>query len=247
MIPHVAAIVPGDVAASALDHHHLLDAGGALQGLVGVGLHRHLAATAHPFVRSDDHVAFGVNDAVFQRIGREAAKHDGMDRADAGAGQHGDGGFRDHRHVNAYPVALLDAEAFQRIGEFADILMQLPVGDFLVFGRIVAFPDDGDLIATGGQMPVQTVFTDIQLAAFKPADVAFGEVPIQNLVPALGPGNELISLLGPKAFGVIDRALVHRQVLIIVDPGVSSGFSGYGIDLDIGHYRSSPLVIGVGV
>jgi hypothetical protein len=86
-------LFPGDVAAGALDHHHLLDARGALQGLVGIGLHRHLAAAAHAFIGGDDHVAFGVNDAVFQRIGREAAEDDGVDGADAGAGQHGDGGF----------------------------------------------------------------------------------------------------------------------------------------------------------
>ena len=42
----------------------------------------------------DDHPRFGVLDAAGQRISGEAAKHDRVDGADAGAGQHSDGELR---------------------------------------------------------------------------------------------------------------------------------------------------------
>ena len=48
-------------------------------------------------------------------------------RADAGAGQHGDGQLRDHRHVDGDAVAGLDAQPLEDVGELADLAVQLLV------------------------------------------------------------------------------------------------------------------------
>ena len=47
-----------------------------------------------------------VVDPVSQRFRREAAENDGMNGADAGAGQHGDRQLRDHGQIDGDPVAL---------------------------------------------------------------------------------------------------------------------------------------------
>jgi hypothetical protein len=64
-----------------------------------------------------DHLGLGVVDAGGELLGGEAAEDDGVHRADAGAGEHGDQRLGDHRHVDDDPVALADAVLDQRAGE----------------------------------------------------------------------------------------------------------------------------------
>ncbi len=67
-------------------------------------------------------------DARRQLLSRETAEHDGVDRADAGAGEHGEDGLRDHRHVDDDAVALADAELHQHGGQRRHLLQHLRVG-----------------------------------------------------------------------------------------------------------------------
>ena len=157
VIPDIAPLSPGHVRAGAPYHDDAVHVRALLQGLVGVRLERRGAAAAHGLVRGDDHTAVGIQDAVLERLRREAAEHHRVDRADAGAGQHGHGRFGDHGHVDGHAVAPGDAPGLQDVGETAYLAMQFPVGDLLVHGGVVAFPDDGDVIAAGLQVPVQAV------------------------------------------------------------------------------------------
>ena len=58
-----------------------------------------------------------VVNAVGDGVGSESAENDGVDGADARAGQHGDGQFRRHAHVDRHTIALLDAQCLQAVGE----------------------------------------------------------------------------------------------------------------------------------
>ena len=118
-------------AAGALDHDDEIDAADFGDRRVGVGLERHLAAAAQAFVGGDDDVRLAVLDAAGERIRREAAEHHGMDGADARAGEHGVGRLRNHRHVDGDAVALLDVAVAQNVGEAADLVVQLLIGDVL--------------------------------------------------------------------------------------------------------------------
>src|SRR3546814_3102870 len=99
------------------------------QRRIGVGLEGNLTAAAQALVGGDHAVRLAVLDAPGEGIRREAAEHHRVDRADARAGQHGIGGFRNHRHVDGDAVALLDAARLQGIGEAADVLEELTIGD----------------------------------------------------------------------------------------------------------------------
>ena len=94
-----------------------------------------------------------------------------MHRTDTYAGQHGDGGLGDHRHIHGDAIAFFGAIGFQHIGEFTDIFMQFSITDMALLIRFIAFPDYGCLITAFGQMPVKTICRCIQAAIGKPVDV----------------------------------------------------------------------------
>ena len=90
-------------------------------------------------------------DAVGDGLRAEPAEDDRVHRADAGAGEHGNGGLRHHRQVDEDAVARLDAVALEDIGEAADLVMKLFVGEGALFARLaggggLALPDQRGLV-----------------------------------------------------------------------------------------------------
>src|SRR5256885_1500968 len=102
-----------------------------------------------------------------------------MNRADAGAGQHGDGSFRNHWQGNKNAVALLNAIALEDIGKLTNIVMELLVGEGALFAWLagtggLALPDEGGFVSGGGaEVPVKTVVTDVEPATAEPFRVRF--------------------------------------------------------------------------
>ena len=131
LVAVVAAGLHRHVAAGDLHHDHVLDARAGLQRLVRIGLQRHLAPAAAALIGGDQHRALAVLDAVGQAVRREAAEHDGMHRAEPGAGEHRHRRLDHHRQIDRDPVAALDAEPLQRVRQPADLVVQLAVGDRL--------------------------------------------------------------------------------------------------------------------
>ncbi len=107
VVPDVPLFVPFHGLATAPDDDAAVHVGAAFERLVGIGLERHLLAAADGLVGGDDGAAVGVEDAVAQGVGGEAAEHHRVNGADAGAGEHGHGRFGHHGHVDGYRVALL--------------------------------------------------------------------------------------------------------------------------------------------
>ena len=79
---------------------------------IGVGFEGDFAASPSAFIGGDEDGAFGVLDAVGQAVRGEAAEDDGVDGADAGAGEHGDCGLDHHGEVDADAVAFFGTEGF---------------------------------------------------------------------------------------------------------------------------------------
>ena len=80
-----------------------------------------------------------------------------MNGANARACQHGIGRFGDHRHVNRHAVALAHALLLQHIGETAHFFVKLAIGDFRILIRLVAFPDNRNIVAARFEMAVDAV------------------------------------------------------------------------------------------
>jgi hypothetical protein len=161
-----------------------------------------------------------------------------MHRADPGAGQHGIGRFGDHRHIDGDAVAFPDAPGFQHIGEFAHFLVKLLVGDVLAVGGIVAFPDDGGLVAARRQVPVDAIGRDIQRSILEPFDGEVGRV--ERDILDLGERFDPVQprrLLAPIAVGVFHRRRIGGLILRLGHEGTFFPFLRHR-DQALGHFGS---------
>ena len=219
------------IRAGALDDENGFDRGTMGERRIDIGLQGHSLTTAQPFVGGDDQAGVAVANAAGEAVGRESAEHDRMDRADAGAGQHGEGGFGDHRQIERHPVAATDPLCFQHIGEAADFLVELCIGDDPAFTRIIAFPDDRGLVAALGQMPVYAVGRDVELAVGEPADAEIGfiEAAVIDLRKG-GDPVEPLRLIAPEGVGIGQRLRMHPGGVRGSDPRIGGEGRGNGIE-----------------
>ena len=118
------------------------------QAVINYRLQRQLFATPHLVIGSDHRDRPGVDDALLQRFGREAAEYHAVGGPNARAGLHGNHAFKRHRHVDQHAVALLNAICFERVGKLADLAQQFFVrrlGD----GAVISLEDNRCFIFNG--------------------------------------------------------------------------------------------------
>ena len=225
--PGVASVLHGDVLAGALVDDDGLDLRIADERGVHAGLQRNDLATTIAAVGRDDGDGTAIMQAVFDALRAEATEDDAMHRADAGTGEHGDGSFGNHRHVNEHAVPGLDALGFEDVGKRADFGVELLVSDAARVAGF-AFPEDGHFVATAFEMTIHAVFADVDFGIDEP----LGErrLPIEHLAPRSLP-LQLRSLAGPEGVRGVDRFRVELLVFIhAADAGLGLELSGGGED-----------------
>ena len=198
---------------AALQHDHAFDrrAGIVSQRRVHVGLQGNHASASPAAVGGDDHAGAGVVDPVANCVRAEPAKHDAVNDAQARAGQHGHGKFRNHGHVEHDPVAGFQALSFQTVGKALHVRQQVGIRDDARVARL-AFPVVGHLVsAPGFHVPVQAVGGDVGLAVHEPLDER--RLPLLQLCPRLEPG-EAVGDFAPEAFGILEAAPVKLLVVL---------------------------------
>jgi hypothetical protein len=87
--------------------------------------------------------------------------------------------------------------ATQGVGELADLLVQLAVGDVAVLGRVVALPDDRQLVAALFEVAVQAVGGNVQSAVGEPLDIDM--VIVERGLLDLGEGLDPVQALAFRA------------------------------------------------
>ena len=209
VIPVVATLHHWHVVATAAHHHHGRDAGCVVEGFVGHRLQWEHLTAAMASVGGDEHLGLGIVDAITQRMRAEATEHHTVRRADAGTGEHGHRGFRNHRQVDVHPIALGYAEALQHVGEPFGLGQQFGVGD----GARVAgltLEMDGHLVAPAGfHMAIEAVVAHVQLATHEP--LRERQIPFADGVPRGCPTHQLFSLACPEPFVVLVRLVVEKR------------------------------------
>ena len=126
-----------------------------------------------------------------------------MDRADPRAGEHRRRRFGDHRHVDHHPVAALDAALLQQVGEAAGLFVELAIGELWPCAGLVRLEDQRGAVAMFGEMPVEAIDRQIELAVRVPADVeiVLVERPVAGFRRKLVPGQPP-RLVEPEPVGI---------------------------------------------
>ncbi len=172
-VTQVAPFGPGHLIVTGARHHdHLVDLGVVLmlEGGIHVLLQRDGTATTQTFICGNYKTRFAVHNPCGQSFRREATKHHRVDRTNTCAGQHGNGSFNNHGHVDGNHITLLDALILEHVGKLAGLFVELPVGDIPGYRGIVPLKDDRGLIAPLFQVTVQAVGRGVQDTVLEPFD-----------------------------------------------------------------------------
>ena len=209
--PVVATLlnVDGCGVAHAADHHDMFDRRRAGHRIVGVSLQRDDVTPPPSTVRGDEDFRLRVVDAVAQRLGGEPAEDHGVGSPNAGTGQHSDRQFGDHRQVDRDAIAPLDPQAFQDVGELADLPQQIAVGQY-TFVAGLTLPDDSCLGPPAGlDVAIHAVVRDVRFPTDKPLGV--WRRPLQHGTPLRKP----VQVLGrtrPEPLQVLRGLVVHAFI-----------------------------------
>ena len=232
----IAPFRKGDVVAEVADDQDGIDLRALGEGGIDIGLQGHELAAAHAAVGGDDYAARAILDPAVQGLGREAAEHDRVDGADAGAGEHRHRGLRDHRHVEGDAVPLAGAERLEAVRHRDDLAVELAVADRPAGAGFVAFEQEGGLIRAAGEVPVHAIVAEVEHPVLEPFDVDGVERPVGDargeLVPIDPP-----RLAGPETVGIVARLAV--QPVVIRGVGVGRGDERLGRQNAVGHGLSS--------
>jgi hypothetical protein len=192
------------------DRVHAAQAG---KGLVDLRLEREDRAAAPTAVGRDHGRAAAVFDALLERLRAKSPEDNRVPRANARAGQHGDGCLGNHRHVDRDAIALLHAAALERVGKSADLDMQFLIAERACVARL-AFEDQRRLLrARGESMAIHADRADVELAANEPlGERSLG--PVQHLREGLHP-RQFPRDAPPESLGPVDRLAVHALVVLL--------------------------------
>lgn len=168
-------------------------------------------------VGGDDDAGTGVDEALAECRGAEAAEDDGVNDAEAGAGQHGDDGFGDAGQVDGSAVAGAETQGGQVVGGFAHVVEEFTVGDVAGVVGVFADPVVGDGISAAGvDVAVEAVGGGVEGAAVEPAG-AGGVASVEGG----GPGGVPVKVLG-GCFPVFDNVVIGGDD-VVVEPGDGGG------------------------
>ena len=184
------------------------------QGGVDDVFERDRFASAFPNIGGDQEFRFCRTDALTQGFGRKPGKDDRMNGTDSGTGQHGHGQLGDHGHVNGNDISFLDSRPNQGIGNLTNFAEDFVVGEFANVGGFISFPNQGHLVAFGGNVSVESVVADVELASGKPTNVTVAKTSLEGFFEGTEPIQVFLGLRGPECFGILDALFVLLFVLV---------------------------------
>ena len=98
--------------------------------------------------------------------------------------------------------------------------MQLAVGDVLASVRVVALPEDRDLVGARREVPVEAIDRDVELPSSNHLIDTSGQAKLVflTLVYGLYPV-EALAMLAPEGVRIGERGRVHSLITLGVDTG----------------------------
>ena len=199
--PQVAALGPRRVDPGAAHHENVLYGLLPVDRLIDGLLERRRFPAPVLAVGGDHQLGLGILDAGRERRRREPGEDDGVQHAEACAGQHRHDGLGQHRHVDRDPIAGHQAEVGQRVGRLGHLRKQLGVGDLTAVVLGLALPADRHPVPVARlDVSVDAVVGDVELAADEPLRDG-GFRPVEDLVERGVPGQS-VGLFRPECQAV---------------------------------------------
>ena len=176
-----------------------------LNGDIGIALVIDPFSVAVVAVGVDEDAAAGISGAESASFAAESTEDDGVNDAEACAGEHGHGKLGNHRHVDGDAIAGLEsAEIAKHCGGFVDADVKLAIGEDLrgfVFG--FGDEDEGGFVFVLGEVAIDAVVGGIEFAADEPfPEGRAGSV--ERFAPPLVPMEKVgvaVKTLGKVFFG----------------------------------------------
>ena len=202
----------GDVATGSLNDDNFFDGRRFFETRINGDFQRYFFATTPATIGRHDQLCLSIVIPIRHGVGAEASENDRVCRTDPGTGQHGDGQFRDHRHVERNAVACFDSQFFHAVGEFRDLPVQILVCQYSLIARF-AFPDDCRLVLPpGSQVAIDAVVAGVRRAADEPLCVR--HVSFERLVKVFEPVQVLASQIAPESRRIVLRPVPHLFILL---------------------------------
>ncbi len=211
VVPGNLLVVQVDRLSDPVEDDDLLHRRRALQGVMHVVQQRHHRALPPATVGGDQHLRARVVHAITERFGREAAEHHRVHRADPRARQHGHRRLGNQRQVDRHPVALLHAERLEPVREAADLGVQLTVRQRPPIPRL-ALEDEGDLVPTLLEVPIEAVVREVGLPLDEPLRVR--RLPLERGLERLLPEELLARTRRPPALWITLRLVIETAVIL---------------------------------
>jgi len=199
-------------------------------------------------VSVDENATAGVGGAEAASFAAEAAEDDGVDDAEAGAGEHGDGQLGDHGHVDGDAVAGFEfGEIAEHGGNFVHTFVELLIGDH--YGWFVfRFGDENQsgFVLVFGEMAVNAIVAGVEFPADEPfperrigsvEGFAPGLVPIEEtgvMVEASGKyfSPNFLTKAGSARLACVMNFLERAKVLFLLPMDSNLGFREFVL-----HFR----------
>ena len=195
---------------TALQHNHVLHAGCVGQRAIDACLEFDDAAPAPAPVRGDDELGLAVVHPILDRFRTESAKDHGVDHAEPRAREHGHRGFRDHRQVDGRPVAFLQTEGREHVGELADFAMKLPVRQGADIARLTLENNRRLVLPVRAQVAIETILRQIQVPSGEP--LGMRQLPFENRLEGPVPQKIFFRLPRPEFLWSVDRLRIELTV-----------------------------------
>jgi hypothetical protein len=158
-------------------------------------------------VGTEQRLCSGHLDSIAESARPEAREDRDVDGADPETGEHEDDRFAAGGHVDAQAVALADAQAAQRGGGAAHLVLQLRVREHCLVAAFVLAYEGGPPPVAGLDVAIEAIPGEVGLPTHKPSEVTpaiigLVRIPFEHPLPWPVPGQGLRRSC-PEAIGVV--------------------------------------------
>jgi hypothetical protein len=204
--PPIAALRPGNVSPGAPVHDHMPDTRRQADGLVGGLLHEHGIAPAREAVGGDEHPGLAILQTRGHGLSAIAGKAGCVDGADTAHGQGGYSSLGRHRQEDPHRIAGADAKGTQCVGETVHVRGELAIAQ-RAYAAVLGLADDGRPVTAGGEMTIDAVGGEVDLAALEPARPRDATGGVEHARERTHPDDpQIVADRAPVPFRVLDRA-----------------------------------------